>query len=251
MKKIIVIVILTLTIKGHAQFAKSMFSKDPIINLENFQKQRVYFGFYLGFNSYDFKIDYNKFDADPDHISQDILIKKSTGFNVGLVADLKLQEYVSLRFEPGLYYTTRELKYPESYFITVTPSDLDIYRKVSSTYLHFPLLLKFLSLRTGNIRPYLLGGVSATLNLSSNSKSDEDNSELLDKKFRVKPWTQNYELGFGVDIFSEYFIFSPSIRGVFGLNDELIRDNDDLNSPWTGNVESMKTRAVFINFTFH
>ena len=251
MKKIVILLILTLTIKGHAQFAKSMFSKDPIINLENFQKQRVYFGFYLGFNSYDFKIDYNKFDADPDHISQDILIKKSTGFNVGLVADLKLQEYVSLRFEPGLYYTTRELKYPESYFITVTPSDLDIYRKVSSTYLHFPLLLKFLSLRTGNIRPYLLGGVSATLNLSSNSKSDEDNSELLDKKFRVKPWTQNYELGFGVDIFSEYFIFSPSIRGVFGLNDELIRDNDNLNSPWTGNIESMKTRAVFINFTFH
>ena len=91
MKKIVVLLILTLTIKGHAQFARSMFSKDPVINLENFQKQRVYFGFYLGFNSYDFKIDYNRFD--PDQISQDILVKKSTGFNVGLVADLKLQEY--------------------------------------------------------------------------------------------------------------------------------------------------------------
>jgi hypothetical protein len=243
MKKIVVLLILTLTIKGHAQFARSMFRKDPVINLENFQKQRVYFGFYLGFNSYDFKMDYKTVD-------EDILIKKSTGFNVGLVADLKLQEYVSLRFEPGLYYTTRELKYPESYFITVTPSDLNIYREVSSTYLHFPLLLKFLSLRTGNIRPYLLGGVSTTLNLSSNSKSDEDNSELLDKKFRVKPWTQNYELGFGIDIFSEYFIFSPSVRGVFGLNDELIRDEDEF-SPWTSKIESMKTRAVFINFTFH
>jgi hypothetical protein len=88
------------------------------------------------------------------------------------------------------------------------------------------------------------------LNLSSNSKSDEDNSELLDKKFRVKPWTQNYELGFGIDIFSEYFIFSPSVRGVFGLNDELIRDEDEF-SPWTSKIESMKTRAVFINFTFH
>ena len=36
MKKIIVLFILTLTIKGHSQFTKSMFSKDPIINLENF-----------------------------------------------------------------------------------------------------------------------------------------------------------------------------------------------------------------------
>jgi hypothetical protein len=241
MKKIVVLLILTLTIKGHAQFARSMFSKDPVINLENFQKQRVYFGFYLGFNSYDFKIDYNAID-------EDILIKKSTGFNVGLVADLKLQEYVSLRFEPGLYYTTRNLQYPDSYFSS-TPSSSDKLREVSSTYLHFPLLLKFLALRTGNIRPYLLGGVSTTLNLSSNSKSKDDNSSG-DKKFRVKPWTQNYELGFGIDIFSEYFIFSPSIRGVFGLNDELIRDIDP-NSPWTGNIESMKTRAIFINFTFH
>jgi hypothetical protein len=185
-------------------------------------------------------------------VGEDILIKKSTGFNVGLVADLKLQEYVSLRFEPGLYYTSRELKYPESFFSTLpnpfTPSSSDKLREVNSTYLHFPLLLKFLALRAGNIRPYLLGGVSATLNLSSNSKSKEDNVE---ERFRVKPWTQNYELGFGVDIFSEYFIFSPSIRGVFGLNDELIRDNPPAISPWTGRIESMKTRAIFINFTFH
>ena len=244
MKKIVVFLILTLTIKVHAQFAKSIFSKDPVINLENFQKQRVYFGFYLGFNSYDFKIDYKK-------ASDDILIKKSTGFNVGLVADLKIQEYVSLRFEPGLYYTKRDLQYPESYFSTLpnpfTPTSSDKLREVNSTYLHFPLLLKFLALRTGNVRPYILGGVSTTLNLSSNSKSKDDN---LQQRFRVKPWTQNYELGLGIDFFSEYFIFSPSIRGVFGLNDELIRDYDDL-SPWTGNIESMKTRAVFINFTFH
>ena len=69
MKKIVVLLILTLTIKGYSQFTKSMFSKDPIINLENFQKQRVYFGFYLGFNSYDFKIDYKT-------VSEDIEVKK-------------------------------------------------------------------------------------------------------------------------------------------------------------------------------
>ncbi len=113
-------------------------------------------------------------------------------------------------------------------------------------------MLKYSALRTGNVRPYLLGGVSATLNLSSNSKSIDDNYE---QRFRVKPWTTNYEIGFGIDIFSEYFIFSPSIRGVFGLNDELIRDNNpnipNIPSPWTGNIESMKTRAVFINFAFH
>ena len=211
-----------------------MFSKDPIINLENFQKQRVYYGYFLGFNSYDFKIDYK-------NVGPDIQTKKSTGFNVGIVGDLKLHEYFNLRFEPGLYYTKRDLNFPNF------TNQADYLREVSSTYIHFPLLLKFSSLRTGNVRPYLLGGVSATLNLSSNSKSIDDNYE---QKFRVKAWTTNYELGFGIDLFSEYFIFSPSIRGVFGLSDELIRDNDP-NSPWTSNIKSLQTRAFLINFTFH
>jgi hypothetical protein len=234
MKKIIVLALLTFTLNGFSQFTKSMFSKDPIINLENFQNKRLYFGYYLGFNAYDFKIDYKT-------VGPDIQVKKTTGFNVGIVADLKLQEYINLRFEPGLYYTKRDLYYPGF------TKKIDALREVNSTYIHFPLLLKFSSLRTGNVRPYIEGGLSTTLNLSSNSKSIDDN---LEQRFRVKPWTTNYELGFGIDLFSEYFIFSPSIRGVFGLKDELIRDKDP-NSPWTSNIESMKSRAVFINFTFH
>jgi hypothetical protein len=239
MKKIVILILLVLSVKGNSQFKKSMFAKDPIINLENFQKSRVYYGFYLGFNSFDFKIDYRT-------VSPDVLVTKTTGFNVGIVADLKLQEYINLRFEPGLYYTKRDLSYPDSYFQS-PPNPSDQLREVNSTYIHFPLLLKFSSKRTGNIRPYLVGGISTTLNLSSNSKSKDDNYE---QRFRVKPWTNSYELGFGIDLFSEYFIFSPSIRGVFGLSDELIRDNDP-NSPWTGNIESLKSRAILINFTFH
>jgi hypothetical protein len=108
-------------------------------------------------------------------------------------------------------------------------------------------LLKFSALRTGNVRPFVVGGFSSTLNLSSGYNSKEDNYQ---QQFRVKQWTQNYELGFGIDLYFEYFKFSPSIRGVFGLNDELIRD-DNPNSPWTGNIQSMKTRAILVNFTFN
>jgi hypothetical protein len=237
MKKIFVLLFSVTFFFLSAQGSKNIFSKDPLINLENFQKNRVHYGFYLGFNSYDFKIDYKL-------VTTDILVQKTTGFNVGIVGDLRLHEYINLRFEPGLYYTRRDLTFPSSPNFANTSA---AFREVNSTYIHFPLLLKFSSLRTGNVRPYLVGGVSATLNLSSNAKLVDDN---LQQRFRVQSWTPNYELGFGIDIFSEYFIFSPSIRGVFGINDELIRDNDP-NSPWTGNIESLKTRAIFINFTFH
>lgn len=233
MKKLIVLFLL-ITSVSQAQFGKSTFSKDPIINLENFDKQRVYWGYFLGFSTFDFKTDYKV-------PGQDINVKGNTGFNVGLVGALRLHEYVELRFEPGLYYASRTLTYPGF------TNDRDAIREVKATYIDFPLMLKFSSLRTGNVRPYLLGGVGATLNLSSNSKSKDDNSE---QKFRVQPWTNNYTFGFGIDLYFEYFKFSPSIRGVFGFGDELIRD-DDSNSPWTGNIESLKTRAVLINFTFH
>lgn len=222
MRKIIVLLLFLISVKGHTQLTNSMFSKDPIINLENFQKQRLYFGFYLGLNSFDFKIDYKT------NQPEDIYVKKTTRFNIGLVADLKIQEYISLRFEPGYYSSKRDLTYPSVPKITL-----------SGDYLHFPLLMKFSSLRTGNVRPYLLGGVSTTLNLSP---SDKQNST-----FKLKKWTQNYEMGFGIDLFSEYFIFSPSIRGVFGINDELIH----VTGGNTDNIQSLKNRAIFINFTFH
>lgn len=234
MKKIVTPFLLLFVLFGYAQFPGGTFSKDPILNNENFDKQRVYWGYFLGFNSYDFKFEYK-------NVAPDIQVQSTIGFNVGLVGDLKLQEFINLRFEPGLYYTLRNLTYANQ------AKQIDALREVGATYIHLPLLLKFSSLRTGNVRPYLLGGVSTTLNLSSNSKSLDDNYQ---QRFRVKNWTKNYEIGFGVDLYLEYFKFSPSIRGVFGLDNELIPDSNP-NSPWTGNVQSMKTRAVLVNFTFH
>ncbi len=234
MKKLLYIILLLLSITTYSQ-SKGIFSKNPILNLENFDKQRVHWGYFLGFNTYDFKIDYL------DTPDVDILVERSTGFNVGLVGNLRLHEHIDLRFEPGLYYSQRNLT-----FAGFTKK-LDAEREVRSTYIDFPLLVKFSSVRIGNIKPYLVGGVSATLNLASNSKSLDDN---LQQRFRVNPWTQNYQIGFGIDLYLEYFKFSPSIRGVFGLNDELIRDNNP-NSPWTGNIKSMQSRGVFVNFTFH
>lgn len=234
MKRLLFYLLLFITFSIQAQ-TKGIFSKNPIVNLENFDKQKVYFGYFLGFNTYDFKIDYINTP------SKDIAVNSTFGFNVGVVGDLRLQEYINLRFEPGLYYAQRNLTF------SGFTRQIDSEREIRSTYIDFPLLLKFSSKRTGNIRPYLVGGVSATLNLASNSKSIDDNYQ---QKFRLKPWTQNYEIGFGVDLFLEYFKFSPSIRGVFGLNDELIRDNNP-DSPWTGNIGAMKSRGVFVNFTFH
>lgn len=214
-----------------------LFSKEKIKNQENFDKQFLTWGYFLGFSSYDFKFNYDAAHA----FEKDILVETNIGFNVGLIGDLRINDYFNLRFEPGLYITQRNLEYD---FPTTNPSEL--FREVKSTYVHFPLLLKVSTKRLNNFKPFLVGGFSTALNLSSNEENPDDNNA---GQFRTKKGMFFYEVGFGVDLYLEWFKFTPSIRGIFAINDELVRDTDP-NSPWTGDVASMKTRGVFVNFTF-
>ncbi len=236
MKKLIVL--LFLLIASQSSFAQ-LFNKEKIKNIENFDKQFLTWGYFLGLNSYDFNFDYNE-------DKKDILVETSFGFSVGLIGDMRVNEFFNIRLEPGLYVTKRNLMYDESYFEGLEFNNSDLLREVNSTYIHLPLLFKASTKRINNFKPFIVGGISTSLNLSSNEKNPDDNDN---GEFRTKSNVFFYELGFGIDFYLYWFKFTPSIRGVFALNDELVRDEDP-NSPWTGNVTSMKTRGVFINFTF-
>ena len=216
-----------------------IFSEEKIKNLENFDKKKLSWGFFLGLNQYDYQF---KYEQD----LKDILVETSAGFSVGLISDLRLNDYFNLRFEPGLFITQRNLQYDESYFDGLDFNDASLLREVRSTYVHFPLLLKVSTKRLNNFKPFLVGGLSTSINLSSNENNPDDNSA---GEFRTKRNVLFYELGFGVDFYLEWFKFTPSIRGIFAITDEIVPDADP-NSPWTGNINAMRTRGVFLNFTF-
>lgn len=221
---------------GHAALAQ--FKEDPVLNLQNEDKKFLNWGYFLGFNRYDFQFDYK------ENKEEDILVTGGTGFNVGLIGEMRLNEFLDARFEPGLLYTTRTLKFP--FF----GNESDAIREARSIYIRFPLLLKVNTRRFGNWKPYVTGGMYTALNLGSKQDSQEDNSS---DTFRMKKQVYGYQIGFGIDFYLEYFKFSPSITGVFALTDELVPDNDSNSSspsPWTGNLNGMRTRGIFINFTF-
>ncbi|QCW99088.1 PorT family protein [Aggregatimonas sangjinii] len=218
--------------------AQAQFNEDPVLNIENKDKRFLNYGYFLGFNQYDFKFDYE------NNTGRDILVDKSIGFNVGLIGEMRINEFIDLRIEPGLFYNPRTLFFPG--FTGAEATDQNIRREVKSTYINFPLLVKVSTKRFGNFKPFLLAGPSVSLNLGSNEDNLDDNSSGT---FRMKKWNYNYEIGFGIDFYLEYFKFSPSIRGVFTINDEIIPDNDP-NSPWTGNINALRTRGLFVNFTF-
>ena len=216
-----------------------LFTKKKVVNNENFDKPSLSWGYYLGLNNYDYNFDYQSNIAD-------IQTEKSFGFNVGLIGNFRISDFFDIRLEPGLVMSNRNLIFDPVQFSEVDFNENIHTREIKSTYIHIPLLLKISTKRVNNFKPYLLGGISTAINLSSKENSVDDNSL---GQFRTKKSVFFYELGFGIDLYLEWFKFSPSIRGVFALSDEHVKDNDP-TSPWTSNIEFMKTSGILINFTF-
>ena len=233
MKKILVVTFLLLAIPVQAQ----IFSGDNVINNPNFDLQRWSWGYFLGFNTYDFDIDYIDYIPSPA-TGKDFSVDRTIGFNVGLIGNMRLSDHLDLRLEPGVAFNRINFQF--------TKADSKTFREINSTYVHIPLLLKFSTTRIDNFKPFVVGGVSTSINLSSNENNPEDN---YDGVFRMTTNSYYYEIGFGIDFYLDYFKFTPSVRGIFAINDELIRD-DDPDSFYTSNVDKMSTRGLFINFTF-
>jgi opacity protein-like surface antigen len=213
--------------------------RERVENLPTFDDRKIHYGFYLGLNQNDFKLNIrnsNVFDAG-------YTVEPTYGFNVGLIAELRLHKNLSVRFEPGLMTNSKNIIFNH---LTNASNPRDSIREVGSTYLHVPVVLKFSTDRYKNIRPYVLAGISYDHNFSSNEANQDDNSA---GQFRMKTSNFMYEVGMGIDIYLSFFKFSPSIRGVFAINNE-IKYDDDPNSQWTSPVNFMGTRGLFLNLAF-
>jgi len=231
MKRVFVTAILIFVLTNIATAQR----RDIVEYNQNWDKQKMFWGYYLGLNKKTYKISYNTADAF-------INVTSSSGFEVGLIGDLRLHKNISIRLEPGLSSNTKTLE-----FTHIIGGDNDRIREVNGTYLRIPLLFKFNTNRLNNMRPYVVAGASYDFNFSSNQDNPNDN---LDGEFRMKKNNFMYEIGVGVDLYLPFFIFSPSIRGIFAINNELVNDIDP-NSQWTGPIDYFGTRGVFIKLAFH
>ena len=119
--------------------------------------------------------------------------------------------------------------------------------EITTSTLPFIALFKFSADRHRNLKAYVVGGVALDYNFSSNQDNPEDNNF---GEFRMKKVNYMYELGIGLDLYLPYFKFSPSLRGIFAMNNELTRDATGTASPWTAPIDNFATRGVFLKFTF-
>ncbi len=215
----------------------SQISFSQFKNLQNFDERDLRFGYYIGINQYDNKVIYKNNTPYP------ISVDRAEGINVGLIGELKLNKNLFLSLEPGLNANKKNIIFNERKEFTNYGDTLWV---VKSNNIHIPLLLKYSAKRLNNFRPYLKAGLSTSINLNE-IEGTLSNYGL--ENFKFEKFNFYYELAFGVDLYLRYFKFSPSVRGVFSLKNEIPNNTPD--NPWTRNIDKFLTRAIFINFSFY
>ncbi len=208
-------------------------------NLQKYDQQWIHFGFLLGINSADFNVKhvagFNMLDS-----AYTLQPSAGAGFHLGIISNLRLGEHFDLRFTPSLSFCQRDLVYT---FVNKDTVQSSVIKNVESTYLEFPLTLKFKSSRIKNYRVYVIGGIKYSLDMSSQYKV----KDIGQKQF-VKVYKDNYcfEYGLGIDCYMELFKFSPEIKLSHSINDLMVHDI----SIFSRSIDRIFSQIFYVTISF-
>ena len=218
-------------------FAQNKFKKKSP-NLPYFEEHKFHFGFLLATNSSNFKIKYDLTSID-SLIS--LNVARQQGFNIGFMGSMRFNDYFSLRFLPTLAFAQRNF----DYVFEGIEKNVSVTRIVESTYVMFPVLIKYRSRRYNNFAAYVVGGGSLAYDLSSQF---DVNNEVIIAEQVLKVQRQNWfaEFGVGTDLFLEYFKFAIEFKYSYGLNNVFVKDN----SFWAVPIQEIKPRMFTVSLLF-
>jgi hypothetical protein len=175
-------------------------------NLPNLDNQLLYFGYFLGINTMDYKIIHAK------NLEQGVerrfaeVITLNPGMHTGMLANFRLNKYLNLRILPGIMFGQRDLLFiNEEGVADKYPLEL------KSTYLECPLIIKFNGARILNAKPYFIGGVNFRYDLANSIKDG-----LFINSFDIY-----WELGAGIDSYMSTFKFSTEFKISVGISNIL------------------------------
>ncbi len=121
-------------------------------NDPGYDNKPLHFGFSVGVNTMDLGIK-RTLSSETGTVLIPDLSMVQPGFQVQIVSNLRLSDDLDLRFLPGISFGARKISfYNTDGTLFGTPVDIE------SSYLDFPLDLKYRARRLNNYRPYILGG---------------------------------------------------------------------------------------------
>lgn len=204
--------------------------------------RRWHYGFLFGFHMQDLEFVNNGYlhtmeDGTQESWFTDVAAY-SPGFSVGVLGELYLTEYVSLRFIPTMHFGDKQVRFREQIGGEVET------QTVKSTYLSVPVDVKYAAQRFNNYRPYVVAGLAPMFDLTVKKQK-----ELLTQRFDLA-----FELGLGCDFYLPFFKLIPELKFCFGLTDLLVKDRSDLIDKnllkYTQSLDGASSRMVVLTLYF-
>lgn len=228
MKKIYCLIIITLTFASihniHAQ------------NLASIDFKRWHYGAFVGVNLMDFGIKDN-----PESNIRAEIKNWIPGFTVGLIGEVRLNNYFNLRLAPAFHMGQYNVTFYEGTNLgdgKFTSNAIHGYKNSPSNIVRIPLHIKYAAVRLGDYKPYLLAG--GGLDIEWNIDKDPENPILFK---RLDYFT---EFGVGCTIYTEYLRFSVEAKYSIGFNNKFVTFNQrkgEYHEPLTSDANNIN-RAV-------
>ena len=204
-------------------------------NNPNYDDKKLTYGFLIGLHTATYQIKYSDTFVSPSLDSVHSVIPFwRPGFSLGFIVNYRLTEFLDLRITPEVAFYEHKLRYN---YIDGTSLD----HLVETTMVEFPLLLKYKSMRRGNVRMYMIGGVKPGIEASG--KKEIENTT---KGIEVKNVNLNLEAGLGFDLYFPLFKFSPELRFSRGLMDVLDNTQNAFGQP----MSRINTNTVTVYLLF-
>jgi hypothetical protein len=208
-------------------------------NASWYDEKLLHFGFSLGFNTMDFDITPSQTFLDSTGIYPEVSIL-NPGINIQIVTDLRPAKYLDIRFLPGVSFGQRVVRYYKNGVL------INGNQRLESSFLEFPLLLKYKGDRLNNVRPYVIGGLNYRYDLAGKKEFDDAKPVYI----RLKRPDLYYELGAGLDFYLTYFKLSVELKMSNGIGNILIKEAAPGHTEYYNAIEKMKSQIWILAFHF-
>lgn len=200
--------------------------------------RRLHYGFFVGTHVQDMEIVNNGFvTANGEEWYTDVS-HYSPGLTVGVLAELRLGTYFSLRLMPTMHFGQNGLVFREQ-----NGGELSR-QQIKTTYIALPLHVKFAAERFNNYRPYVTVGASPMVNLTVKKQQ-----QLLLKRFDTM-----IEVGFGCDLYLPFFKLIPELKFAFSPLNILQKERKDLLDAnmlkFNESVDRVSSKMIILTFYF-
>lgn len=129
------------------------------------------------------------------------------GFTVGVLGELRLNEYFQLRVAPAMYFGTRHFTFRNITDLNAKGEPTEMTQDMKTAYVSCAFDLIAAAPRFNNHRPYVMLGLNPVINLSG---KDDD-------YLKLKRSDAYLELGVGCDFYLPYFKLRPELKFMLGL----------------------------------